>query len=183
MKNEDLVVFAATYPTLDDAKLDMAVLRDLAFVGDLRKLTAVLISRNAKGHIHVHEETQQGSDGASIGLAAGLVLGAIFPPAGLAVLSGALAGAVSLSVVGGAIGHFAGGLSRHDMKEIGAMLDDGEAAVVAVAVEALATDIDNALTHAAKKARKHVAKGDVGAAIADLEGGMEKALRVADQGL
>ncbi len=183
MKNEDLVVFAATYSAKDDAKQDMAVLRDLAFVGDLRKLTAVLITRNDKGHVHVHEMTEQGRDGASVGMAAGLVLGAIFPPAGLAVLSGALAGAVSLSVVGGAIGHFAGGVSRHDMKEIGAMLDDGEAAVVAVAVDALATDIDNALTHAAKKARKHVAKGDVGAAVTDLENGLEKALRVADEGL
>lgn len=109
--------------------------------------------------------------GAAEGVVGGAIMGAIFPPAGVALVTDGLVGGASL----GTIGHFAGGLSRGDLKELGALLEDGQAAVVAVGVDAVAEDVDGAVSHAAKKARKDVEKGDVSAALADLEKGVENA--------
>jgi hypothetical protein len=60
------------------------------------------------------------------------------------------------------------------------MLDDGQAAVVAVGVDAVAEDVDGALSHAAKKASKAVNKGDVSAALADIESGVDDAVDAAE---
>jgi len=56
------------------------------------------------------------------------------------------------------------------------MLDDGQAAVIAVGVDAVAEDVEGALSHAAKKASKAVDKGDVSAALSDLERGVDDAV-------
>ena len=78
----------------------------------------------------------------------------------------------------GTIGHFAGGISRSDLKELGQLLDAGQAAIVAVAVDSTATDVDNALDHAVDKAQKKIDKGDVQAAVAELEKGLDKAVNI-----
>jgi hypothetical protein len=113
--------------------------------------------------------------GATAGIIGGAVIGAIFPPAGVALLTDAAVGGAAL----GTIGHFAGGLSRADLKELGALLDDGHAAVVAVGVDAVAQDVEGALSHASKKASKAVDKGDVSAALADIESGVGEAVDAA----
>lgn len=97
------------------------------------------------------------------------------------MIASAAGGAAGVGVVAGAIGHFAGGVSRADMKELGSYLDNGEAAIVAVAVDAIDTDIDAALTRASKKASKALDKGDVDAAIGDLEKGLDKAANIAGE--
>lgn len=112
-----------------------------------------------------------GKVGAAVGVIGGAVLGAIFPPAGVALVADGLVGGATL----GAIGHFAGGLSRGDLKDLGSLLDDGQAAVIAVGVDAVAEDVDRALSHAAKKASKAIDQDDVSAALADIEGGVNKA--------
>ena len=65
------------------------------------------------------------------------------------------------------------------MKELGEYLDDGEAAVIAVAVDAVDTDVAKALSHAEKKASKRIDKGDYEAALKDLEKGIDKAENIA----
>lgn len=87
------------------------------------------------------------------------------------VLTDAAVGGVAL----GTIGHFAGGLSRHDLKEVGSVLEDGDAAVIAVAEDAVATDVDTALSHAVKKANAKIDRGDVESAVAELGKGVDNA--------
>jgi hypothetical protein len=48
-------------------------------------------------------------------------------------------------------------------------------------VDAIDTDIDKALTRASKKASKAMDKGDVSAAIEDLEKGLDKAANIAGE--
>jgi uncharacterized membrane protein len=175
------VLYAASYASLDDAKADLEALKLIQSAGEIRDLTAALVHRNDKGKLHVHETTHAGKVAAGVGVVAGAILGAVFPPAGLAIIGGAVAGGAGLGVVAGAIGHFAGGISRKDMKELGEFLDDGEAALLAVAVDAIATDVDKALDHATKKAVKQIDKGDVDAAIEDLEKGLDKAVNIAGE--
>ena len=164
---DNFVAYVATYDDKETAKEDFKTLHDAG----LRDITAALVSRSDSGRLHIHEKTIAGKVGATAGIIGGAVLGAIFPPAGVALITDGLVGGASL----GAIGHFAGGISRSALKELGAMLDDSQAAVVAVGVDAVAEDVENALSHAAKKASKAIDKGDVYAAMADLEKGVDTA--------
>jgi uncharacterized membrane protein len=168
---DNYVAYAATYDDADAAADDFATLRDAG----LRDITAALVTRSDTGRLHIHEKTHAGKVGAVAGIIGGAVLGAIFPPAGVALVADGAVGGASM----GAIGHFAGGLSRGDLKDLGAMLDDGQAAVIAVGVDAVAEDVEGALSHAAKKASKAVDKGDVSAALSDLERGVDDAVDAA----
>lgn len=118
---------------------------------------------------------------AGVGVVAGAIIGAVFPPVGVAVISASVGGAAGVGVVTGAIGQFAGGISRKDMKEFGDYLDAGEAALLDVAVDAVATDIDAALVRASKKASRAIDKGDVDAAVTDLGEGLDKAANIASE--
>jgi len=178
MSDKQYVAFAASYGSKADAEADLKALKDS---GDLKHVTAAIVSRNEKGKLHVHETTHAGKVAAGVGVVAGAIIGAVFPPAGIAVVASAAGGAAGLGVIGGAIGHFSGGISRKDMKELGEFLDVGEAALIAVAIDKVATDVDNALSRATKKASKAIDKGDVSDAIADLEKGLDKAVNVAGE--
>ena len=59
------------------------------------------------------------------------------------------------------------------------MLDTGEAAIVAVAVDAVATDVDSALDKSIDKASAKLDSGDVDAAIDELAKGLDKAANIA----
>jgi uncharacterized membrane protein len=164
---DHFVAYAAAYDTKDAAKQDFDSLADAG----LRDITAALVHRSDSGRLHIHEKTYTGKVGAAVGVVGGAVLGVIFPPAGVALVADGLVGGATL----GTIGHFAGGLSRHDLKELGALLDNGQAAVVAVGVDAVAEDVDKALAHASKKASKAIDNGDVSAALAEIEKGIDNA--------
>jgi uncharacterized membrane protein len=181
MSDKTYVVYAASYASTEDAKADLEALKAIKSAGEIRDLTAAIVSKNDKGHLHVHETTHAGKVAAGVGIVAGTIIGAVFLPAGIAVVTAAVGGAAGVGVVAGAIGHFAGGISRKDMKELGEFLDAGEAAMLAVAVDAIDTDIDAALTRATKKASRAVDKGDVSSAIADLEKGLDKAANIAGE--
>ncbi len=167
MADSTYVAYAAAYDTKADAEADFDTLKEAG----LRHITAALVSKDADGRIHVHEKTYAGKVAGGVGVVAGVVIGAIFPPAGVAILADAAVGGVGL----GLIGHFAGGLSRGDLKELGALLETGDAAVIAVAVDAVDSDIDKALSRAASKASTKLDKGDVDGALAELEKGIDTA--------
>lgn len=181
VSDNSYVMYAASYASKQDALDDLEALKDIKSAGEIRDLTAAVVSKNDKGKLHVHETTHAGKVAAGVGIVAGAIIGAVFPPAGIAVVSAAVGGAAGVGVVAGAIGHFAGGISRKDMKELGEYLDAGEAALLAVAVNAVATDIDSALTRATKKASRAIDKGDVDSAVADLEKGLDKAANIAGE--
>lgn len=85
--------------------------------------------------------------GAWGGAAVGAVVGVLFPPA---VIGSAVVGAA----VGGIGGHLWRGLSRADVKELGDVIDSGEAALVVVGE----STVREALDKAASKAEKQIAK-------------------------
>jgi uncharacterized membrane protein len=181
MSDKTYVLYAASYASKEDAKADLEALKEIKSAGEIRDLTAAIVSKNEKGKLHVHETTHAGKVAGGVGVVAGAIIGAVFPPAGIAVITAAVGGAAGVGVVAGAIGHFSGGISRKDMKDLGEFLDAGEAAMLAVAVDAVDTDIDSALTRATKKASRAINKGDVSDAIADLEKGLDKAVNIAGE--
>lgn len=181
MSDKTYMLYAASYASKEDAMEDLKALKEIKSAGEIRDLTAAIVSKDAKGKLHVHETTHAGAVAGGVGVVAGAIIGAVFPPAGVAVIAASVGGAAGVGVIAGAIGHFSGGISRKDMKELGEYLDAGEAALLAVAVNAVATDIDSALTRATKKASRAIDKGDLDSAVADLEKGLDKAANIAGE--
>src|SRR5215471_16946210 len=92
--------------------------------------------------------------GGGIGLATGVVV-ALFPFA--AVGGGLLAATTGGGALLGALaGHAAAGMSRHDLKELGETLDEGEAGLVVVAVSDMGAKVERAMKRAEKLQEKQL---------------------------
>ena len=74
---------------------------------------------------------------------------ALFPAAaiGTGLLAATTAGG---AVLGAVAGHAAAGMSRHDLKELGEQLDQGEAGLVVVGVSDMSAKIERAMKRAKK---------------------------------
>lgn len=173
------VAFAGAYSSIEDAEFDFEALMQIKADGAIRDLTAAIVSKDEHGRIHTHKTTHAGKVAGGIGVVGGAILGAIFPPAGMAVLGAVVVEAAVGGAVLGSIGHLAGGASRRDLRELASHLDEGEAAILAVAVDAVSTDVDNALDKAVKKASKAIDNGDVAKAVEELDKGFERADEIA----
>jgi uncharacterized membrane protein len=82
-------------------------------------------------------------------MAVGAAIGLIFPPG---LLVGGLLGAGA----GALIGHLEGGMSRSDVKEVGEMLDDSEAALIVVGEATLERAVEDATKRAKKELKKEI---------------------------
>ena len=82
-------------------------------------------------------------------MAVGAAIGLIFPPS---ILVSGLVGAGA----GALIGHLRGGMSNSDLKEVGEMLDESEAALIVVGEETIERGVDEAVKHAKKEMKKEV---------------------------
>src|SRR5262249_38844101 len=123
MSDKPMFVYAATYGSLDDADADYHTLLDLHDADLVGTYDVAIISKDAKGKVDVEKHEKPTQHGAWTGAGVGALVGLLFPPS---IIGMAAVGAAS----GGLIGHFARGMSRGDMKELGDLLDDGQAALV-----------------------------------------------------
>lgn len=149
---------AAAYDNVEAAQADYQIVKDLYYGLNLMDtFDAAVVQKNEKGKVKVvsrHEQpTRQGAwRGAGWGLAGGLVV-ALFPAATLG--TGLLAGAAGLGAMLGALaGHAVGGLSRSALKDLGEVLDNGQAGLVVIT----ATDVGDRVANALKSARKYLTK-------------------------
>jgi uncharacterized membrane protein len=149
VSDNPMFLYAGEYESVDDAKADLEALKELHredFVGTYD--AAVLTKEDGKVKIvdKIEKPTQHGG---WAGLAVGAALGLIFPPSVLVSgLVGAGAGAV--------IGHLRGGMSRSDLKEIGEMLEESDAALIVVGEATIERGVDDAIKHAKKQMKKEV---------------------------
>jgi uncharacterized membrane protein len=82
-------------------------------------------------------------------LAVGAAIGLIFPPS---ILVSGLVGAGA----GALIGHLRGGMSNSDLKEVGEMLDESEAALIVVGEATIERAVEEATKRAKKEMKKEV---------------------------
>ncbi|MGZ4681096.1 MAG: DUF1269 domain-containing protein [Acidimicrobiales bacterium] len=158
MPIDTLIAYIGIYADVDDALTDYAAIKELhTEEGLMDAFDAAVIERDEHGKVKIskkHETPTRagGVMGGGLGLATGLVI-ALFPAAaiGSGLLAGATAGGAAL---GAWAGHAAAGMSRHDLKELGEQLDDGQAALILVGVSDLQAKIDRAMAHAEKKEQK-----------------------------
>jgi uncharacterized membrane protein len=148
--NEKIVVFAGTYGSLHEAELDFQTIKDLHKEKSVGKYEAAMFTKQDDGSVKIIDtDVTSRSKGLKIGAVAGAVVGILFPPS---LIVGAIAG----GGIGLMAGHFSKGLKRGDIKELGELLDDGQAGIVFVGVVTPGQSIDHLLRHALKTMTKQV---------------------------
>ena len=146
-KPETVFIYIGTYPDEAAARDDYGVVKDLHAAGAVGTYDAAVVTKDDAGKVHVNKDEMATRHGAWGGAAAGAVVGILFPPS---IIGTALVGAAA----GGVGGHLWRGMSRSDVKELGDVIDDGQAALVIVGE----SKVEQALEKAGLKAEKHVAK-------------------------
>jgi len=126
-EKDTLVVLGASYDSVSDAEVDyeaVKALYDNAGVG--HDFDAAIVQRGEDGKVKVakkHEESTR--HGAWTGLAIG-ALAAILPGVGL------VAGAAVGAGIGAVTGNIKGGMSNDDLKQLGTVLENGEAGLIVI---------------------------------------------------
>lgn len=148
----------AAYGDLDRAREDFAAIEDLATAHELHLDDAVLVRRGEDGAVEVvRHDARALARGAEGGIIVGALVGLLFPPA----LVGMLAGAAGAGLIGAAVANLWHGFSRPELADLGAAVDDGEAAIVAIGSEAFAGEVERAVTGATRIVR-HATGADRG---------------------
>src|SRR5271167_67201 len=149
MSDRPVFIYAATYADRVDAFADYDALLDLHAARFVGTYDIALIVRDTDGKVHVSKHEKPTQHGAWGGIAVGALVGVLFPPSiiGSAVVGG---------VVGGVGGHLRKGISRGDAKELGELLDGGEAALIVIGESRVEEQLDKALTRAAKSIEKEI---------------------------
>ncbi len=146
-KPDAVFLYLGTYPSEAAARADYDVVKDLHAAGAVGTYDAAVITKDADGKVHVNKDEMATRHGGWGGAAAGAVIGILFPPSiiGTAIVGGA---------IGGVSGHLWRGMSRSDVKELGDVIDAGQAALLIVGE----STIQDAIDKAELKAEKHMAK-------------------------
>ena len=153
MADNQVFLYAGEYESVEDAKADLELLKDLHSEKFVGTYDAAVLTKNEEGKVEIVDKIEKPTQhGGWAGLAVGAAIGLIFPPSVLVSgLVGAGAGAI--------IGHLRGGMSRSDLKEIGAMLEESEAALIVVGEATIERGVDEA-TRRAKKVLKQQVRAD-----------------------
>jgi uncharacterized membrane protein len=162
---DGVFIYIGTYPDEMAARGDYEIVKDLHASGVVGTYDASVVTKDADGKVHVNKDETSTRHGAWGGAAVGAVVGILFPPS---LIGSALVGAG----VGGVGGHLWKGMSRSDVKELGDLIDDGEAALLIVGESKLASAIEKADL----KAEKHVAK-ELDVSSKDIDKAVEEAAK------
>jgi uncharacterized membrane protein len=146
-KTDSVFIYIGTYADVAQAQLDYELVKQLHTADAIGTYDAGVVTKDDKGRVHVNKDEKATEHGAWGGLAAGAVVGILFPPA---VIGAAVVGAT----VGGVGGHLWRGMSRSDVKELGELIDTGEAALVVVGQ----TPLEDVLDGGRLNADRHLSK-------------------------
>src|SRR3712207_5585356 len=158
MSDNPMFLYAGEYDTVDDAKADLELLKELHQEHLVGTYDAAVLTKNDEGKVEIGDKIEKPTQhGGWAGLAVGAAIGLIFPPS---VLVSGLAEAGA----GALIGHLRGGMSNSYLKEIGELLDESEAALIVVGE----MTIERAFEEADERGKKEM-KNEVGADAREIE--------------
>ncbi|MGA9160508.1 MAG: DUF1269 domain-containing protein [Actinomycetota bacterium] len=126
-EKDTLIVLAGSYDSVSDAEVDYEAVKALyANAGVGHDFDAAVLERGADGKVKVADKHEASTrHGAWEGLALGAAA-AILPGIGLGVGMAVGAG------IGAVTGHIKGGMKDDDLKELGAVLDKGQAGLIVI---------------------------------------------------
>lgn len=156
-ESDTLFVVAASYDSVDAAVAAYEGLKDAyREIKSSHEFDAAVIEKDKNGKVKIvrkHEEpTRHGAaHGLRWGLAAG-VAAALFPAVG--ILGALTVGGGAGAAVGAVSGHVSGGMRRDDLKELGEVLDENEAGLIAV----YATNMADHIAACIKSANRTVSR-------------------------
>jgi|SRR5271157_536441 len=169
--NKTVVVYVATYKSLDDAKTDYAAVKQLYSDGVIGTYDAAVVSKDATDKVKIITTEKPTQYGAWAGLVVGALVGIFFPPYLVWELAvGAGAGAL--------IGHFWRGLSRSDLKQIGDALQENTATLIVIGRSRLEQFLKDATKHAVTQFEKELST-DVASFNKDLTEAVNELLKAA----
>src|ERR687897_1244728 len=153
MSDNPMFLYAGEYENVDDAKADLETLKEMHREHIVGTYDAAVVTKNEVGKVKIVDKIEKPTQhGGWAGMAVGAAMGLIFPPS---ILVGGLLGAGA----GALIGHLEGGMSRSDVKEVGEMLDNSEAALIVVGEATIERAVEEA-TRRAKKEMKKESRAD-----------------------
>jgi uncharacterized membrane protein len=147
MADNNVFIYIGTYGSEAAAREDYEAIKDLHALGAIGTYDAAVVTKDAKGKVHENKDETTTRHGAWGGLAVGALFGLLFPPT---IVASAAVGAA----VGGVGGHLWKGMSRSDVKELGDVIDAGQACLLIVGE----SKVEEALEKAGLKAEKQIAK-------------------------
>ncbi len=148
MADNPIFLFVAAYTSEQDARADYDALRELHAGGLVGTYDAAIVTKS-DGKVHVHKHEKPTQHGAWTGLGVGALVGILFPPS---IIASGVVGAAA----GGLVGHLWHGMSRSDVKEIGELLDDGEAGLVVIGTSKVQEQVEKALARAQRRIIKQL---------------------------
>jgi uncharacterized membrane protein len=156
MSDKHAFIYVATYADRADALADYNELMDLHEIRLVGSYDVALVSKDTEGKVHVGKHEKPTQHGVWAGILVGALVGVLFPAAivGVATVGGA---AALGGVLGGLGGHFLEGLPRGDAKELGELLESGQAALVVIGESRSEEQLDKVLTRAHKSVEKEMA--------------------------
>ena len=150
MSDNPMFLYVGDYESVDDAKADLEELKQLHREHVVGTYDAAVLTKDEEGKVKIVDKTEKPTQhGGWAGLAVGAAVGLIFPPS---ILVGGLVGAGA----GALIGHLHGGMSRSDLKEIGEMLDESDAALIVVGEATIERAVEDATRRAKQDMKKEV---------------------------
>jgi uncharacterized membrane protein len=157
MSDKPMFFFAGVYDDVVDANADYEAIKALHDADDIGSYDAAVVRKQADGKIKISKTEKPTQKGAWTGLAAGAATAVVFPFLLPALTVGGMA--ATGAGLGAWIGHLAHGTDRADAKEIGAMLETGDAALIVVGVDKDAARVEKVATRAKKSVTKRI-RGD-----------------------
>jgi uncharacterized membrane protein len=150
VSDNSMFLYAGDYDSVDDAKADLKALKELHREHLVGTYDAAVITKDEEGKVKIVDKTEKPTQhGGWAGLAVGAAIGVILPPS---ILVSGLVGAGA----GALIGHLHGGMSRSDLKEMGDMLDESDAALIVVGEATIERAVEEATQRAKKQMKKEV---------------------------
>jgi uncharacterized membrane protein len=154
---DTLLVMAASYDDVAEAEADYEAVKALYYdVKSSHDFDAAVVQRDEEGKIKVVKKHEQPTrHGAAHGLGWGLAIGAvaaIFPAIGIA--GGLAAGGGAGATIGALRGHMKGGMRDSDLKQLGEVLEAGDAGLIVV----YATNMADHIAATIKAANRHISE-------------------------
>jgi uncharacterized membrane protein len=146
--DDPIFLFVATYTSEGDARADYEALKELHAAGLVGTYDAAIVTKS-EGKVHVHKHEKPTQHGAWTGLGVGALVGILFPPS---IIASGVVGAAA----GGLMGHLWRGMSRSDVKEIGELLDEGEAGLVVIGTSKVEEQVQKAVDRAQRRITKQL---------------------------